>query len=176
MTTTTAKVTGVIHDRSIKQNKNGDDYLILEVMQSPSDQYAVKVYDHEMKGDHLSKGTSVAFEVEEQDGTFQGKAIKYRNLVSILDEEPDFDPSGAPKDIGPDEEPARLTAPRERPAAPRDNREDGMAYGAAQHAVSRVFGAFIAKHGRSPDDAEVDWMLTYLKDMTDKAFRNRLPL
>lgn len=67
-------------------------------------------------------------------------------------------------------------APQETRSAPRDNSQDGMAFGAAQNAVSRVLAAFIAREGRPPDDAEVDWMLTFLKDMTDRAFRNRLPL
>ena len=63
-----------------------------------------------------------------------------------------------------------------RPAPRGDSREDGMAYGAAQHAASRVLAAWAVSHGQAPDKDEEQELLDALRSMTDQAFRNRLPL
>jgi len=93
------------------------------------------VTDHEMRGEMLHKGDRVELDIEESQGTYNGKAVTYRNLIAVMNRAED-------EDDGPDltdaeyEVPART--PQETRSGPVEPAFNGMAWGACQNNATTI--------------------------------------
>ena len=127
------RISGTVEDKAQRENKNGDPFLSFKI--GVGRQYPVSVTDHEMRGEMLHKGDRVELDIEESQGTYNGKAVTYRNLIAVMNREED-------EDDGPDltdaeyEVPART--PQETRSGPVEPAFNGMAWGASQNNATTI--------------------------------------
>ena len=127
------RISGVVEDKAQRENKNGDPFLSFKI--GIGRQYPVSVTDHEMRGEMLHKGDRVELDIEESQGTYNGKAVTYRNLIAVMNRAED-------EDDGPDltdaeyEVPART--PQETRSGPVEPAFNGMAWGACQNNATTI--------------------------------------
>ena len=127
------RISGTVEDKAQRENKNGDPFLAFKI--GVGRQYPVSVTDHEMRGEMLHKGDRVELDIEESQGTYNGKAVTYRNLIAVMNREED-------EDDGPDltdaeyEVPART--PQETRSGPVEPAFNGMAWGACQNNATTI--------------------------------------
>ena len=127
------RISGVVEDKAQRENKNGDPFLAFKI--GVGRQYPVSVTDHEMRGEMLHKGDRVELDIEESQGTYNGKAVTYRNLIAVMNRAED-------EDDGPDltdaeyEVPART--PQETRSGPVEPAFNGMAWGACQNNATTI--------------------------------------
>jgi len=127
------RISGTVEDKAQRENKNGDPFLSFKI--GVGRQYPVSVTDHEMRGEMLHKGDRVELDIEESQGTYNGKAVTYRNLIAVMNRAED-------EDDGPDltdaeyEVPART--PQETRSGPVEPAFNGMAWGACQNNATTI--------------------------------------
>ena len=127
------RISGTVEDKAQRENKNGDPFLAFKI--GVGRQYPVSVTDHEMRGEMLHKGDRVELDIEESQGTYNGKAVTYRNLIAVMNRAED-------EDDGPDltdaeyEVPART--PQETRSGPVEPAFNGMAWGACQNNATTI--------------------------------------
>jgi len=127
------RISGTVEDKAQRENKNGDPFLSFKI--GVGRQYPVSVTDHEMRGEMLHKGDRVELDIEESQGTYNGKAVTYRNLIAVMNRADD-------EDDGPDltdaeyEVPART--PQETRSGPVEPAFNGMAWGACQNNATTI--------------------------------------
>jgi len=127
------RISGTVEDKAQRENKNGDPFLAFKI--GVGRQYPVSVTDHEMRGEMLHKGDRVELDIEESQGTYNGKAVTYRNLIAVMNRADD-------EDDGPDltdaeyEVPART--PQETRSGPVEPAFNGMAWGACQNNATTI--------------------------------------
>jgi len=127
------RISGTVEDKAQRENKNGDPFLSFKI--GIGRQYPVSVTDHEMRGEMLHKGDRVELDIEESQGTYNGKAVTYRNLIAVMNRAED-------EDDGPDltdaeyEVPART--PQETRSGPVEPAFNGMAWGACQNNATTI--------------------------------------
>lgn len=127
------RISGTVEDKAQRENKNGDPFLAFKI--GIGRQYPVSVTDHEMRGEMLHKGDRVELDIEESQGTYNGKAVTYRNLIAVMNRAED-------EDDGPDltdaeyEVPART--PQETRSGPVEPAFNGMAWGACQNNATTI--------------------------------------
>ena len=127
------RISGTVEDKAEKKNKHGAPYLAFKI--GVGRQYPVSVTDHEMRGEMLHKGDRVELDIEESQGTYNGKAVTYRNLIAVMNRAED-------EDDGPDltdaeyEVPART--PQETRSGPVEPAFNGMAWGACQNNATTI--------------------------------------
>ena len=127
------RISGVVEDKAQRENKNGDPFLAFKI--GIGRQYPVSVTDHEMRGEMLHKGDRVELDIEESQGTYNGKAVTYRNLIAVMNRAED-------EDDGPDLTDAEYDAPARTPQEPRSGPVEpafnGMAWGACQNNATTI--------------------------------------
>jgi len=127
------RISGTVEDKAQRENKNGDPFLAFKI--GIGRQYPVSVTDHEMRGEMLHKGDRVELDIEESQGTYNGKAVTYRNLIAVMNREDD-------EDDGPDLTDAEYEVPAITPQEPRSGPVEpafnGLAWGACQNNATAV--------------------------------------
>ena len=127
------RISGVVEDKAERENKNGDPFLAFKI--GVGGQYPVSVNDHEMRGEMLHKGDRVELDIEESQGTYNGKAVTYRNLIAVMNRAED-------EDDGPDLTDAEYEVPAITPQEPRSGPVEpafnGMAWGACQNNATTI--------------------------------------
>ena len=127
------RISGTVEDKAQRENKNGDPFLAFKI--GIGRQYPVSVTDHEMRGEMLHKGDRVELDIEESQGTYNGKAVTYRNLIAVMNREDD-------EDDGPDLTDAEYEVPAITPQEPRSGPVEpafnGMAWGACQNNATTI--------------------------------------
>ena len=127
------RISGTVEDKAQRENKNGDPFLAFKI--GIGRQYPVSVTDHEMRGEMLHKGDRVELDIEESQGTYNGKAVTYRNLIAVMNRAED-------EDDGPDLTDAEYEVPARTPQEPRGGPVEpafnGMAWGACQNNATTI--------------------------------------
>ena len=127
------RISGTVEDKAQKENKNGDPFLAFKI--GIGRQYPVSVTDHEMRGEMLHKGDRVELDIEESQGTYNGKAVTYRNLIAVMNRADD-------EDDGPDltdaEYEVPAITPQETRSGPVEPAFNGMAWGACQNNATTI--------------------------------------
>ena len=127
------RISGTVEDKAQRENKNGDPFLSFKI--GVGRQYPVSVTDHEMRGEMLHKGDRVELDIEESQGTYNGKAVTYRNLIAVMNRAED-------EDDGPDLTDAEYEVPARTPQEPRSGPVEpafnGMAWGACQNNATTI--------------------------------------
>ena len=127
------RISGTVEDKAQKENKNGDPFLAFKI--GIGRQYPVSVTDHEMRGEMLHKGDRVELDIEESQGTYNGKAVTYRNLIAVMNRAED-------EDDGPDltdaEYEVPAITPQETRSGPVEPAFNGMAWGACQNNATTI--------------------------------------
>lgn len=127
------RISGVVEDKAERENKNGDPFLSFKI--GVGRQYPVSVTDHEMRGEMLHKGDRVELDIEESQGTYNGKAVTYRNLIAVMNRAED-------EDDGPDltdaEYEVPAITPQETRSGPVEPAFNGMAWGACQNNATTI--------------------------------------
>jgi len=127
------RISGTVEDKAQRENKNGDPFLAFKI--GIGRQYPVSVTDHEMRGEMLHKGDRVELDIEESQGTYNGKAVTYRNLIAVMNRAED-------EDDGPDLTDAEYEVPAITPQEPRSGPVEpafnGLAWGACQNNATTI--------------------------------------
>ena len=127
------RISGTVEDKAQRENKNGDPFLAFKI--GIGRQYPVSVTDHEMRGEMLHKGDRVELDIEESQGTYNGKAVTYRNLIAVMNRAED-------EDDGPDltdaEYEVPAITPQETRSGPVEPAFNGMAWGACQNNATTI--------------------------------------
>jgi hypothetical protein len=130
------RISGTVEDKAQRENKNGDPFLAFKI--GIGRQYPVSVTDHEMRGEMLHKGDRVELDIEESQGTYNGKAVTYRNLIAVMNRADD-------EDDGPDLTDAEYDTPPDGPRAQQEVSSgqlvpgiNGMAWGACQNNATTI--------------------------------------
>jgi hypothetical protein len=127
------RISGTVEDKAQRENKNGDPFLAFKI--GVGRQYPVSVTDHEMRGEMLHKGDRVELDIAESQGTYNGKAVTYRNLIAVMNRAED-------EDDGPDLTDAEYEVPARTPQEPRSGPVEpafnGMAWGACQNNATTI--------------------------------------
>ena len=127
------RISGTVEDKAQRENKNGDPFLAFKI--GIGRQYPVSVTDHEMRGEMLHKGDLVELDIEESQGTYNGKAVTYRNLIAVMNRAED-------EDDGPDltdaEYEVPAITPQETRSGPVEPAFNGMAWGACQNNATTI--------------------------------------
>tara|TARA_Y100000310_G_C20509588_1_gene728151 strand:- start:493 stop:981 length:489 start_codon:yes stop_codon:yes gene_type:complete len=136
-------IRGKVQEKTEKANRNGDPFLAFKI--DVGRQYPVSVNDFEMIGSVHETGDSIVWEIEEQAATGQGgKAITYRNLVALLDEDDGPDLSGAEFDQ------PQSPASQERRGG-TSGVIDGQAFGNARNVSAALIAGFMQAYNRMPE-------------------------
>ena len=143
------RISGTVEDKAQKENKNGDPFLSFKI--GVGRQYPVSVTDHEMRGEMLHKGDRVELDIEESQGTYNGKAVTYRNLIAVMNREEDEDDgpdlSGAEYEVPEGMESRKVDGadvvstartPQEPRSGPVEPAFNGMAWGACQNNATTI--------------------------------------
>ena len=127
------RISGVVEDKAEKENKHGAPYLAFKI--GVGGQSPVPVNEHEMRGKMLHKGEHVELDIEESQGTYNGKAVTYRNLIAVMNRAED-------EDDGPDltdaEYEVPAITPQETRSGPVEPAFNGMAWGACQNNATTI--------------------------------------
>ena len=163
------RISGVVEDKAQRENKNGDPFLAFKI--GIGRQYPVSVTDHEMRGEMLHKGDRVELDIEESQGTYNGKAVTYRNLIAVMNRAED-------EDDGPDltdaeyEVPART--PQETRSGPVEPAFNGMAWGACQNnATTIVTSADYIKPSFLSEEEKRSWYTGEILTMAMMLYQQR---
>jgi hypothetical protein len=143
------RISGTVEDKAQRENKNGDPFLAFKI--GIGRQYPVSVTDHEMRGEMLHKGDRVELDIEESQGTYNGKAVTYRNLIAVMnraeDEDDGPDLTDAEYEVPEGMESRKVDGadvvstartPQETRSGPVEPAFNGMAWGACQNNATTI--------------------------------------
>lgn len=163
------RISGVVEDKAQRENKNGDPFLAFKI--GIGRQYPVSVTDHEMRGEMLHKGDRVELDIEESQGTYNGKAVTYRNLIAVMNRAED-------EDDGPDltdaEYEVPAITPQETRSGPVEPAFNGMAWGACQNnATTIVTSADYIKPSFLSEEEKRSWYTGEILTMAMMLYQQR---
>ena len=163
------RISGVVEDKAQRENKNGDPFLAFKI--GIGRQYPVSVTDHEMRGEMLHKGDRVELDIEESQGTYNGKAVTYRNLIAVMNRAED-------EDDGPDLTDAEYEVPAITPQEPRSGPVEpafnGLAWGACQNnATTIVTSADYIKPSFLSEEEKRSWYTGEILTMAMMLYQQR---